>query len=140
MFDRMVERALLNFGNPYRILKAFEKGRRGEEICVVTLGGSITQGFVASNLEKTCYAALCAKWWRDNFPSAKMKFVNSGIGATTSHIGLHRLDRDVLDYSPDLVFIEFCVKDSWASEVSPKETYSNLIKRTLTGKTKPAVF
>lgn len=128
-----------NEGNPYRVLRVMEKARRGEEICIVALGGSITQGFVASDLEKTCYAALCVKWWRDNFPNAKINFVNSGIGATTSHIGLFRIDRDVLDYSPDLVFIEFCVNDSWASEVSPAETYTNLIKRTLLGKTEPAV-
>lgn len=128
-----------NVGNPYRVLRVMEKARRGEEICIVALGGSITQGFVATNLEKTCYAALCAKWWCDNFPQAKIKFINSGIGATTSHIGLHRLNRDVLDYAPDLVFIEFCVNDSWASEVSPAETYTNLIKQTLTSATKPAV-
>ncbi len=128
-----------NVGNPYRVLQVMEKARRGEEICIVALGGSITQGFVASNLEKTCYAALCAKWWEDNFPKAKIRFVNSGIGATGSQIGLYRLDRDVLDYEPDLVFIEFCVNDSWGAEVSPAETYSNLVKRTLTSKTKPAV-
>lgn len=130
MFDRMVERALLNFGNPYRILKAFEKGRRGEDICVVALGGSITQRFHASSIEK-CYASLIGAWWKENFPQSNVNFVNAGIGSTGSLIGIHRLQRDVLDFNPDFVVVEYSVNDFARRNIDAKETYANVIHRLL---------
>lgn len=130
MFNRMVERSLKSFGNPYRILKVMEKARRGEEICVVALGGSITQRYHASTIEK-CYASLVGSWWKENFPKSNVNFVNAGIGATGSLIGIHRLQRDVLDYNPDFVVVEYSVNDFSRRNIDAKETYSNIIHRLL---------
>ena len=47
--DEMKKRSVANYGNPYRILKMFEKLKRGEEITFVTIGGSITQRYNASS-------------------------------------------------------------------------------------------
>ena len=46
-------RAEANFGNPYRLLKLFEKARRGEPISFVAVGGSVTMGCHATTNEKT---------------------------------------------------------------------------------------
>ena len=130
MFNRMVERSLKNFGNPYRILKVMEKARRGEDVCVVTLGGSITQRFHATSIEK-CYASLIGAWWKENFPQSNINFVNAGIASTGSLIGIHRLQRDVLDYNPDFVVVEYSVNDFNRRNIDAKETYSNVIHRLL---------
>lgn len=130
MFDRMVERSLKSFGNPYRILKVMEKAQRGEDICVVALGGSITQRFHASDIEK-CYASLIGKWWKENFPQSNVNVINAGIASTGSLIGVHRLQRDVLDYNPDFVVVEYSVNDFNRRNIDAKETYSNIIHRLL---------
>ena len=87
-------RSEVNLGNPYRLLKMFEKARRGEKISFVAIGGSVTMG-CHSSTDETCYAALIAKWLRETFPQCEVKFENAGIGATDSTIALHRLKQDV---------------------------------------------
>ena len=44
-----------------------------------------TQGAGASNADK-CYARLVFDWWSRTYPQASFRYVNAGIGATTSTI------------------------------------------------------
>ena len=135
--DEMKKRSVANYGNPYRILKMFEKLKRGEEITFVTIGGSITQRYNASSPE-LCYAALLAKELENSFPEAKINYINAGIGATGSLIGVHRLKRDVLVYNPDFVTVEFSVNEGNCDDTV--EYYDNLIFNILNYSTKPAVL
>lgn len=102
------KRSVANCGNPYRILKLFERLKRGEDITFVAIGGSITQRYNASSPE-LYYAALLAKWLGNSFPDAKINYINAGIGATGLLIGVHRLKRVVLVYNHDFVTVEFSV-------------------------------
>ena len=135
--DEMIKRSVANFGNPYRLSKLFSKAERGEEITYVSIGGSITMGCNASSENQ--YPKLIAKWLKDTFPNAKVNFVNAGIGATGSLIGLHRLQRDVLTHNPDFVTVEFSVNDN---STNPTSTlyYDNLLFNILNSDTKPAVL
>ena len=45
------------------------------------------------------------------YPEAHIKFHDAAIGGTPSKLGVFRMDRDVLPYKPDLIFIEFAVND-----------------------------
>ena len=132
------KRAVLNFGNPYRFLKLAQKAQRGEEITFVTIGGSITTSCNASCFENH-YGCLVENWLKENLPSAKIKFVSAGIGATGSLVGVHRLDRDVLVHNPDFVLVEFSVNDG-LSGFAAEEYYDNLIYKILNFKTSPAVL
>ncbi len=135
--EAMKTASVLNAGNPYRLLKAFDKARRGEPITYVSLGGSITAGAKATARPK-CYAALVAAWLKERFGDANVNFVNAGIGATGSLIGVHRTARDVLAYRPDLVIVEYDVNDNAAPYADV--TYDNLLNRLLNSETKPAVL
>ncbi len=77
---------------------------------VVFLGGSITAGAGASSYEK-CYVGRMSAWLEKNYPETKFTFVNSGIGATGSSLGVYRCERDVTAYKPDLLVYEFAVND-----------------------------
>ena len=81
-----------------------------KEINVVFLGGSITEGHAASEKSK-CYAGLCAEWFKNTFSSQKVNYINVGVGGTGSGFGAVRMDRDVLANNPDMLFVEFAVKD-----------------------------
>ena len=80
-----------------------------EQINVVFLGGSITEGAGASHQSK-CYANLTGEWLKTKFGNS-LKYHNKGVGGTPSAYGLLRFERDVSAYNPDMVFIEFAVND-----------------------------
>lgn len=120
------EAAIVNRGNWSAIQAVFQKAGRGEPVLIGFLGGSITQGSLASCPEN-CYAARVYQWWKTQFPSAR--FINAGIGGTTSQFGVARVEEDLLRYRPDLVFVEFSVND----DCTPffQETYEGLVRKIL---------
>ena len=87
--------SLVSPGDTARLQRVLAKARRGESVTVAVIGGSITQGASATKPERR-YGNLVAAWWRQQFPKAKIKFVNAGIGATGSDYGALRARRDLL--------------------------------------------
>ncbi len=75
----------------------------GKDVTIAYFGGSITQA--------DGWRPMTHKWFRKQFPKAKVKQVNASIGGTGSGLGVFRLQRDVLKHDPDLVFVEFAVND-----------------------------
>ena len=134
----MLPLLMYNEGNPARIAKVIKKLQAGEDVTVAFLGGSITQGTGADN--ESCYAALTAKWIQAQFPEAKVNYVNAGIGATGSYIGVHRCDEQVLSHDPDLVFIDFSVNDESQNNAINKLTYEGLIRKIWKHSTNPGII
>jgi len=134
----MIANSVLNKGNQARLAKVINKLKAGEDVTVAYLGGSITQGSSAGN--ELCYARLTTNWLSEQFPDAKITYVNAGIGATGSYIGIHRADRDVLASDPDLVFIDFSVNDTFDRMTTNKATYEGLIRKLWNHDTAPAVI
>lgn len=124
-------------GNQARLAKVFKKAQAGEKITVAYLGGSITQGSSAG--DKYCYARLTTDWLIEKFPDAEIEYVRAGIGATGSYIGIHRAERDVLAYDPDLVFIDFSVNDTHEHTERNINSYDSLIHKLWKHSSAPAV-
>ncbi|QDT20909.1 SGNH/GDSL hydrolase family protein [Gimesia chilikensis] len=80
-----------------------QKLQQGKEVNVAYLGGSIT----AAN----GWRVKTTKWLKEAFPKARIHEIHAAIGGTGSDLGVFRLQRDVLDHKPDLVFVEFAVND-----------------------------
>lgn len=133
----MIANSRYNVGNQVRLANVIKKLQAGEDVTVAYLGGSITQGTSAGN--ELCYARLTTNWLEEKFPSAKIKYVNAGIGATGSYIGVHRADAQVLSENPDLVFIDFSVNDTTERTELNTETYASLLRKLWNYSTKPAI-
>jgi len=133
-----IESAVLNKGNQARIAKLLKKAKNGENITVVTIGGSITSGAWATS-EENKYAVRISKWFEKKFPNITVNFYNAGISATPSIIGVHRVAEQVLNYDPDFVVVDFAANDT-ANDDTYKVPYENLIRRILMHKTEPAVL
>lgn len=120
------------------------KAAAGEPVTIACIGGSITQGTISSGASdsevgfKKAYADIFFEWWERTFPQTEFTFINAGVGATGSYIGVHRVQKDVLDYQPDLVLVEFSVNDS--SSNTSKTTYDNLVRKILKDENHPAVL
>lgn len=130
------ERAIVSSGDVSRLARVLAKARRGETITVGVIGGSITQGALASAGTKS-YGGLVAEWWRLTFPAAKVAFVNAGIGATGSDYGALRVQRDLLSRQPDFVVVEYAVNDG--NSRGSAETLEGLLRQVLKQKNQPAV-
>lgn len=128
---------IANRGNLYRMKQLMERAKRGEALKLAFLGGSITQGCLASAPE-LCYAARVFDWWVQTFPQAQFTYINAGIGGTTSQFGTARVQKDVLDQKPDFVIVEFSVNDD-STELF-LETYEGLVRKIWSSPSAPAVM
>ena len=123
--------------NVARFRQLIEKFETNREITVGFIGGSITQGSLASVIRKS-YAARVYAHLSQVYPKHFIRYVNAGIGGTNSYFGAARVEEDLLSEKPDLVFVEFGVNDEANSFY--QETYEGLIRKILTSEAKPAVI
>ena len=135
--EEMLDAGIFNPGDTGRLASVMARAASGEDITIAYIGGSITNGDSANPKETKCYAYLTTEWWKETFPGANINYVNAGIGATDSYIGVHRAKRDVLAYKPDLVVVEFSVNDTRNHN---KETYESLLRMLLNSDSQPAVI
>lgn len=131
------ENGIANRGNLTRLKEVMERATRGETLTIGFIGGSITQGSLATAPER-CYAYRVYRWWCENFPKADFTYANAGIGGTTSQFGVARVEEDLLTKEPDFVIIEFSVNDE--STAHFMETYEGLVRRVYGDKRAPAVL
>ena len=131
------EAGIKNVGNTAKLAKAFKRAEAGEKLTIAFLGGSITQGSLASKPE-LCYAARVFAWWKETFPKADLTFINAGIGATDSQFGCARAAEDVLAYKPDVISVEYAVNDE--SNEHYLETYEGVVRKLLGAENHPAVY
>ena len=82
----------------------FRKVQDSRQVRIAYLGGSITAA-------EDGWRDLTFDWFRLNFSQTAFYQKDAAIGGTGSNLGVFRVDRDVLDFNPDLVFIEFAVND-----------------------------
>ena len=135
--EAMLERSILSEGDSSRIAeKLANVERKPKEITKICfMGDSITQGSAASS-SVTQYTAQFQKWWEENM-SYYVEFVNAGIGATDSYLGVHRVQEHVLDNQPDIIFIEF-IND--VDNDFYKASMDSLVRKCLAQQNNPAVI
>jgi acetyl esterase/lipase/lysophospholipase L1-like esterase len=105
--------------------------RNGESLTVAFLGGSLTWGAQATDPLKTSYRALIGQWLESKYPQAHFTFVDAAIGGTGSQLATFRLQRDVMTYQPNLVFLDFTLNDD-ATKVPTDDrlsSYESLVRR-----------
>lgn len=130
------EAGILNRGNLTRLKGFMNRAAKGERLTVGFIGGSITQGFSATDPGK-CYAARTVAWLRKIYPNTEFAYVNAGIGATDSQFGAARVQEDLFQRLPDLVFVEFSVNDHSTPHFC--ETYEGLVRQIYGSASAPAM-
>ncbi len=136
-FQKISIKGCVNRGNRQPIKNCMKKALNGEPVTVGFLGGSITQGSLASSPDR-CYAHLVYDWWKQKFPMAKIAYVNAGVGGTTSQFGVARAKDDLLAQRPDFAVIEFSVNDDPTDFF--EETYEGLVRTVLGSERRPAIL
>lgn len=128
IYRLMVERSLITTGDMTRMANTLNRAQNGENLTVAYIGGSITEGYNAGTDDN--FAKIATEWLDEQFPNSEITAVNAGISGTPSILGNVRLERDVLAYDPDIVFVEFAVNDGNAQVY--KDSYESLVRTLLT--------
>lgn len=134
---KMIESSLVSMGDTSKLSKAIKKAKEGNDITVAFLGGSITQGCNAS-IQENCYAYKTYLWFKETFNNINVKYINAGVGATGSVIGVHRAEKQVLLHNPDILFIDFAVNDK--NTIYDKKAYESLVRKILSMDKAPAII
>ncbi len=143
-YKDMIADCLVQKGNIHRLKNAIEKARRGEEVTVGFIGGSITQGAGAIPINDNCYAYnafkgfcdIAGRGYEDN-----VRYIKAGVGGTPSELGMLRYEKDVTEngkYSPDVMIVEFAVNDE--GDETKGECYDSLVRKLYNSPQKPAVI
>lgn len=143
-YQEMLRKSLVQTGNNARLKTAIERAKRGEDITIAFIGGSITQGAGAVPINTKCYAwktfeglcSLAGKGVDEN-----IHYVKAGVGGTPSELGMIRYERDVCrdgKVAPDIVIVEFSVNDE--GDETKGVCYESLVRKILAAENKPAVI
>lgn len=143
-YRKMIGNSLLSLGNTMRLKRAIEKAKRGEDVVIAYIGGSITQGAGAKPITEKSYAYLSYRGFCDLFTKdggKHVKFVKAGVGGTPSELGMIRYEKDVTDYGnikPDIVIVEFAVNDE--GDETEGVSYESLVRKIAKAENEPAVI
>lgn len=131
--------------NNERLKKALAKMENGEETTVAYMGGSITVGegsgqYVDGDTRhQKGYAYYSYEWMKRTFDKEnKSHFINGSICGTGSEIGLVRAKKDILNYNPDIIFIEFAANNG--STEFDDSSYESLIRMCMKQENDPAII
>ena len=132
----MIKRSVVNEGDLARLASkiSYAMDHREESTTIVFLGDSILAGSSASSSNQ--FANLVSGWWEYTV-SPSFRSVNASIGATDSHLAVHRLERDVFPHDPDVIFIEY-INDK--NDEFYKASMDSLVRRCLSYESNPAVI
>lgn len=100
----------------------FAKLAAGEEVRIAYLGGSIT--------EAEGWRVLSRKWFAEQFPKAKVSEIKATISGTGAELGACRLERDALQFKPDLLFVEFAVNGAGNGPRRPIQSMEGIVRQT----------
>lgn len=140
-YVNMIAKSLMQLGNPARLQKAIDKAKKGEDVTIAYIGGSITQGAGSIPIHHMSYAYRSYSDFANLFGKGdNVHFIKAGVGGTPSELGMVRFDRDVLrngTVEPDVVVVEFAVNDE--GDETKGVCYESLVRKALALPNAPAV-
>ena len=102
----------------------------GEKLSVVFFGASLTWGANATDQATTSYRAEIARRLEERYPAAHFHYKDGAIGGTGSQLGVFRVERDVLRWKPDLVFLDFSANDDiYSDDPESLASYEAIVRR-----------
>lgn len=104
------------------------KLKAGQPVTIVCWGDSVTNCGEASS-PGNCYVGLFESMLKERFVSAKIKVINAGIGGSSTFSRLPKFAKEVLDFHPDVVTLEF-VNDMGLPPDHMKKNYRQILKQT----------
>lgn len=117
-----------------------QKVRLGQSITIGFIGGSITQGSIASKYENCYYWKTRTRISRElKDRGSKGNFICAAVPGSTSIYGCYRIGPQLLSKDLDLLIVEFAVNDLDAGTAA-LDGMEGLVRQTLTRKPDTAIL
>jgi lysophospholipase L1-like esterase len=100
--------------------------RRGEELSIVAIGSSSTEGVGASD-RRNAYPAQLAAELKRRWPQLTIEVVNKGVGGEEAQQMVDRFERDVLPYHPNLVIWQ--VGSNYTLRHANLDAYADVVRK-----------
>ena len=100
----------------------FGKIKTAKTVKVAYLGGSITRA-------DRGWRDQTFQWLQGEYVNVEFQQIMASIGGTGSDFGAYRLQNHVLQYDPDLVFVEFAVNDNSKPAQEVKEAMEGIVRQ-----------
>lgn len=113
--------------NTESLASVLGKLRRGEPVTIVCWGDSVTVGGDASS-PATSYVGVFETMLKERFPTAPIEVINAGIGGSSTGSRLPNFQKEVLDFEPDVVTLEF-VNDMGYPVEQMQQRYAEILTR-----------
>ncbi len=140
-YEQMIADSCVSCGDSKRLRRVIERAKKGEEVTIAYIGGSITQGAGAVPIHTQCYAYQSWHRFQQMYGNGEnVRFIKAGVGGTPSELGMIRFERDVLrdgSVKPDIIVIEFAVNDQ--GDETQGDCYESLVRKALKQPNEPAV-
>ena len=127
--------------NGANLVNTYNKLTKDKQLKVAYFGGSLTNGYgcgqegdpngtIAQGIDRNLYSwrALSGKWLKDNFPQADITTVDAAIGESGTYLGVYRVQDDIINNNPDLLFVEYAINDDYftrSNGQTTQEAYKN---------------
>lgn len=135
MLDEVLfSRGLISPGTSEALSRFRKKLENREPIVYAAIGGSITEGAMASEPARNYASLFAARLGRET----SCRLVNAGVGATSSMFGAFRAQQEMLGEEPDIVTVEFAVNDTTSPDVAAG--YEALVRQCVASPKKPLVI
>lgn len=96
-----------------------------------TTGASIRIGYLGGSITaQSGWRPKTLSWFQKTYPKATFTEINAAIGGTGSDLGVYRLEQDVLQHKPDLLFVEFAVNDGGAQSDRIHKAMEGIVRQT----------
>jgi len=99
------------------------------------IGGSITQ----QRQYTTPLSTMLSTFLKKDNEERTITYSVQGIGGTNSTLGLYRLEKDVVAYNPDVVFVEFAVNDCDTDSANRVKSMEGIIRKLMKLEHQPMV-
>jgi lysophospholipase L1-like esterase len=100
----------------------FAKLKAGKPVKIAFLGGSITR---AGN----GYRDQVLTWLRKQYPANRFEEIMAAVSGTGSDFGACRVQQQVIDHKPDLLFVEFAVNDNRMPMQLVRSTMEGIVRQ-----------
>lgn len=130
----LFSRGLVSPGTSEALSRFRGKLEKREPVVYAAIGGSITEGALATDPSRNYVSLFAARLGR----KTSCRMINAGVGATSSMFGAFRAQREMLCEEPDIVTVEFAVNDNISPDVEPG--YEALVRQCVASPKKPLVI
>jgi hypothetical protein len=102
-------------GGDQRLMGVIRKVLLGQDITIVTIGGSVALGTYSGHTTDSQKISQSSsyfffKWLEYTYPKSRITYVNLAVGGTDSYWRLSHL-QEVADHNPDLVIYDYIAND-----------------------------